>query len=44
MKKINLLRLKFIDRIAGLKIYEVLQLLKKHQYLPKEELDKIRLL
>ncbi len=42
MKKINLLRLKFIDRITGLKIYDVLQLFKKHQYLPTEELDNIR--
>jgi phenylacetate-CoA ligase len=43
MKKLSILRLKFIDAIAGLKIYETLQLFKKHQYLPKEELDKIRL-
>lgn len=41
MKKANMIRLKFIDSVSGLKIYDVLQLLKQQQYLPKAELDKI---
>ncbi len=42
MKNLNLLKLKFIDKISGLKIYDVLKHLKSEQYLPKEELDKRR--
>ena len=42
MKTANFLRLKLIDLVGGLQIYDVFQMLKKHQYLPKEELDKIR--
>jgi len=42
MKPLNILRLKIIDLVGGLQIYDVFGMLKKHQYLPKEELDKIR--
>lgn len=42
MKQASLTRLKFIDVIAGLRIAEVLDTFKKHQFLPKEEIDKIR--
>ena len=42
MKQVSFNRLKFIDAIAGLRIAEVLDTFKKHQFLPKEEIDKVR--
>jgi len=41
MKKANMLRLRFIDSVSGLKIYDVLQMLKLQQYLPKAAIDEI---
>ena len=43
MKKVNILKLKFIDLVSGLKIYDVLEMFKTHQYLPKAVLDKIKM-
>jgi phenylacetate-CoA ligase len=42
MKQASFTRLKFIDVIAGLKIAEVLDTFRTHQFLPKEEINKIR--
>lgn len=42
MKKINSLKLKLIDSLSGMQIYETLDMLKAHQYLPEAELNKIR--
>lgn len=39
---LNLLKLRLVDFIGGLSIYTVLKHLKEEQYMPKEELDKIR--
>lgn len=43
MKKTNIFKLKFIDSVSGLKIYDVFEMFKTHQYLPKQALDKIRM-
>ena len=42
MKTTNTFRLKLIDLLTGLKIYDALRLFKKEQYLSKKELDEIR--
>ncbi len=42
LKKINMLKLKLIDILSGTDIDATLQMLKKHQYLPSEELDALR--
>ena len=42
MKRANILRLKFIDLVTGLKIYDTLQMFKKHQYMPEKDLRKVR--
>lgn len=42
MKKINSLKLKLIDSLSGMQIYETLEMLRAHQYLPETELNKIR--
>lgn len=41
-KKINMLKLRLIDLLSGMEIYETLQMLKVQQYLPEEELNAIR--
>lgn len=41
-KKVNMLKLKLIDSLSGTEIYNTLQMLKLHQYLPEKELNSIR--